>query len=340
MATAKKQPSGMWKCRVYSHTSPDGKKHYKAFTAPTKTEAETMASKFSGKLNRASHVDLTVAEAIDGYITARTGVLSPSSIRGYRQMEKKYFDTIGRKKIRKLTTAEVQTWVSDLAQTKSAKTTMNIYGLLTSSVAFYVPEISWRIKLPPKEIKRAQMITNAELKQLYDAATGDLKICIGLSAYGSLRRGEICALEYQDIIDGVIYVHSDLVRDESGNWVKKALPKTYDSVRYVSTVPDTVLALIGTGEPDERIIKFTNPNELTKAFCKLRDDLGIDCRFQDMRGFFASSAVVMGVGDIYAADMGGWRRGSQGLKRHYQKNMDDASAEYAQKMKAFFESMT
>ena len=68
MATAKLTPSGMYKVRVYSHTTPDGKKHYRAFTAPLKAEAEQMAAKFSGSADRAARCDLTVSEAIDRYI--------------------------------------------------------------------------------------------------------------------------------------------------------------------------------------------------------------------------------------------------------------------------------
>ena len=33
MATAKKLPSGSWRCRVYDYTDENGKKHYKSFTS-------------------------------------------------------------------------------------------------------------------------------------------------------------------------------------------------------------------------------------------------------------------------------------------------------------------
>ena len=36
MAKAKKLPSGNWRVRVYSHTTPDGQKKYESFTASTK----------------------------------------------------------------------------------------------------------------------------------------------------------------------------------------------------------------------------------------------------------------------------------------------------------------
>ena len=40
MAKAKKLASGSWRCLVYSHTDPDGKRRYKSFTAANKKEAE------------------------------------------------------------------------------------------------------------------------------------------------------------------------------------------------------------------------------------------------------------------------------------------------------------
>ena len=162
---------------------------------------------------------------------------------------------------------------------------------------------------------------------LYAAARDWLRICIGLSAFGSLRRGEICSLVYGDITDDGLYVHTDMVVDEHGVWQIKEMPKTEQSIRIVRTIPR-----------DERIIKRT-PNEVTKYFIQLRDDLSMTCRFQDMRGFFASSAPLQGVSDIYLADMGGWRRGSSVIKEHYQKNMDPVSAAYADKMRTHFDDL-
>ena len=46
MATAKKLPSGSWRCQVYDYTDANGKRHYTSFTAPTKKEAEYKAAQF------------------------------------------------------------------------------------------------------------------------------------------------------------------------------------------------------------------------------------------------------------------------------------------------------
>ena len=81
MATAKKLPSGNWRVQVFSHTDGTGKRRYESFTAPTKREAELMAEEFGAKKDRRAKHNLRVGEVIDGYITAKTAVLSPSTIR-------------------------------------------------------------------------------------------------------------------------------------------------------------------------------------------------------------------------------------------------------------------
>lgn len=51
MATAKKLPSGSWRCQVYDYTDKNGKRHYKSFTSTDqstkgKREAERMAADY------------------------------------------------------------------------------------------------------------------------------------------------------------------------------------------------------------------------------------------------------------------------------------------------------
>ena len=200
MATAKKTASGMWKVRVYSHTTPDGKKHYRAFTAPLKAEAEQMASNFSGSADRAARCDLTVQEAVSGYIKAKEAVLSPSTIRGYYGQLNNYFDLIGVRRIQRLTTKDVQMWIADLTGRVSPKTVSNVYGLFTAAVGFYLPDKAFRgVKLPPKKKKRPVAPSDEQVQMLYKEASPNLKKAIALEAFASMRRSEVCALTYGDI---------------------------------------------------------------------------------------------------------------------------------------------
>ena len=336
MATAKKTPSGMWKVRVYSHTTQDGKKHYRAFMGSTKQEAEQAAASFSGTADRFARVDLTVADAIDGYIAAKTGVLSPATVRGYRALQSRYYAPIAMRKIRKLKTAEVQIFVSNLSAHVSPKTVSNVYGLLTASVALYAPEIHWRIKLPTRAKKRPTVADSDQIRALYDAAPPNLKKAIALSAFTSMRRGEICALLYGDIDGNIAHVHADLVRGVAG-WSRKETPKTSDSDRFVR-LPDSVIELIGTGDPSDRVVPIT-PDTITECFIRLRNKQKISIRFQDLRHYFASIAAVLNVPDTYTESMGGWRPGSRVMKNVYQNIIQPEADRYAETMSEHFDDL-
>ena len=338
MPTAKREASGTYRVRVYSHTGPDGKQHYKSFTASTKAEAEQLAASFSGKTDRARYVNLTVSEAVDGYISAKTGVLSPSTIRGYRQIQRTHFDRIARKRIRRLTTAELQAWVSDLAKSKSAKTVNNVYGLLVASVTFYAPDVIFRVKLPQKQKKRSHAATGEQVSELFRLASQRLKKCIALAAFASMRRGEICALKYGDIEGNRIHVHADMVHAEDGEWIYKPYPKTADSDRF-TPIPEKVLEILGNGDPDDYIVGWI-PDTVTKRFIDLRDQLGLgEIRFHDLRKFYMSIAMAIGIPDIYAGSFGGYTHGSKIMKEIYQQKIDPIEEQYADKLCKHFSDL-
>lgn len=332
MATARKQSSGMWRVRVYSHTTADGKEHAKSFTAPTKQEAEMMASDYMRRNQRDRQRDMTVMEALEGFIDARSGVLSPSTLRGYRSLLQ-YFGSIGSRRLSRLTSAEVQKWISDLAGSLSPKSVSNVYGLLSASVALYAPNLVLRVKLPTRQKKRPVSASDDEIAALYQSAPTNLRKAIALAAFTSMRRGEICALTFGDITGNTAHIHADMVKGTDG-WYTKPTPKTSESDRFVR-IPDPVLNLIGTGAPDERVVPIT-PDTITECFGRLRDKLGIAIRFHDLRHYFASIAAVLDVPDTYTESMGGWRPGSKVMKEVYQNRITPEAERYASKMADHF----
>lgn len=337
MAKAKKLPSGNWRVRVYSHTSADGKKHYESFTASTKQEAEMLAAKFANTKERRLTNDLSLAEAIDGYITAKTNVLSPSTIRSYRNMQAKYYGDIGKLRIKRITSEDAQTFISQMATKYSAKTVKNAYALLTASMAFYEPDVKLRVSLPTAIKKTPNAPNNDDIIMLYSMASDWLRKCILLAAFGSLRRGEIASLKYGDVKGNTLFIHSDMVMDESDKWVYKEIPKNQSSVRIVR-LPHKVIEMLGQGAPDEYIIKY-NPNTISKMFIKLRNRAGVDIRFHDLRHYYASIGVVLNIPDVYMADFGGWRHDSNVLKSVYQGGITDVAEGYSKQMTDYFEHL-
>ena len=338
MATAKKLPSGSWRVRVYSHTTPDGKKHYESFTASTKQQAEQMANKFTNNIDRNRTNDLTVKEAVENYIKSNENVLSPATIYGYHK-DANRMESISNIRIRKITSKDLQSFISSLSDNGLApKTIKNTYGLLRSALTFSGVEQNFMVHLPSTAKKSKTAPENEQIIALYENATDKMKIAIALAAFHSLRRGEIAALKFKDLDGNNLYIHSDMVWGIDNKWHYKDVPKTDASNRTVY-LPDALVALIGNGSPEEYILGI-NPNTIGENFRRLKKKLDIDITFHDLRHYFASLSVILGIPDIYTAQLGGWKNNSSVLKEVYQNNIVSMSKNYAQKISEQYESMT
>lgn len=323
---ATKLPSGSWRVRVYSHTE-NGKRIYESFTEATKAEAELRASEYKAKKHRLHRTDLTVGDAIEGYITAKEGVLSPSTIRGYRCSQRNDFHMIENKKIKSLTSEDVQLFISDMAKTLSPKSVRNRYALLTACIGLYAPDMMFRVTLPTRQIKRSESPSDEAVRALYTEASDKLKPCIALAMCG-LRRGEIAGLKYEDIKGDVAHIHADIVQDEKGKWIYKEMPKTDGSDRFVR-LPKSVLDVIGSGKGF--IVKYA-PSSISDSFHDLNKRLGLHVRLHDLRHYYASVGAILGIPDVYLADMGGWRHDSSVMKSVYQNKITNMADYYAEKM--------
>lgn len=329
MAKAKKLKSGSWRVQVFSHyETVDGvkKPRYRSFTAPTKAEAEMMGSTFANDKKRYSRADLTVLEAVQKYIEVKEEVLSPSTIRTYKQICKSHLSTIGPVMIDAITSADLQNWVSRLSLKLSPKTVKNIYGLIMPAISFYTEKL-YKVTLPPRPPKHYATPDDAAVALLIKEARPDLKIAIILASIGTLRRGEICALKFKDVLPDFssIYVHSDMVLNKDNKWIHKDMPKTSDSIRHVKLPPE-VIRMLGTGEPEDYVIP-TTPAAISDAFARLRNRLGMSCRFHDLRHYSASIMHAIGIPDQYIMERHGWS--SDGvLKEVYRNTLSDKSKEF------------
>lgn len=337
MATPKKLPSGNWRIRVFSHLDANGKKVYKSFTDPDKKKVKKLAHEFQDNKEElmTQDAELTIAKALDEYITAKEGVLSPSTIREYRRAQKKEYDSINSIYVSRVTSKDMQYFISELSRRKSPKSVSNIYSLVQSAILMFEDK-NFKVTLPAKEHIEYATPDDREVKILLDNASDKLKLCIYLSAIGTLRRGEICALKYSDVLYDMnaVYVHADMVRDKKNKWVYKPSPKNSSSVRKV-TLPPTILNLIGHGDPDDFILDI-NPDSITKRFCRLRNKLGLKCRFHDLRHYAATIRMYMGIPMKEIQAIGGWSSPAT-LQKVYVNQLKSKSVEYVKKANEYFE---
>lgn len=83
---------------------------------------------------------ITVADAVQRYISVKEPYLSPATIRGYERYRTHYYDTIAGVSVRRLDAETVQAWINSLATEKAPKTVCN--ALLVSAFAASTAAVS------------------------------------------------------------------------------------------------------------------------------------------------------------------------------------------------------
>lgn len=315
MASIDKLPSGKYRIRVYDKYT----KKQKTFTASTKSEAKRLASQWEFMHDNSK--DMTVEECVKLYIENRSNTLSPSTIRSYILTLENRMEDIRYRSAKNLTSEEVQRFVNDLSAKYSPKTVKNTYSLISAILRTFYPDKAIHVRMPQSKPVERHIPTEDDVKKLVQMAGPDLRKCILLASAGTLRRGEIAALTYGDIDNNTIHVHADIVYDENGGWIYKDVPKTSESDRYVEYPPE-IIEELGTGEPDERIVKFKTPDTITAMFIRLRNKLGLQCRFHDLRAYSASIMHAIGVPDAVIMKRGGWKTATV-MQQCYRHALDD-----------------
>ena len=351
MPTAKKLPSGSWRCQVYSHTEeilqPDGtikhKRVYRSFTSDVpgskgKRLAEQMAADFAAGKEQLSHVsDMPVSEAVRLYIDSKAAVLSQSTLRGYESLYRNYFlgSDIGRMRTQDLDNTRIQKWVSGLSARLSPKTVRNAHALLSSTLEVFAPDFRLKTTLPAKRKPDLYVPSDADILVLLRHVQGrELEIAVLLAAFGPLRRGEICALESQDISGSVVTVRRNMVLGPDRAWHVKQ-PKTYSGYRDIE-FPDFVIQRM-TGI-EGRIVKAT-PDQITRRFQRAVQSAGLPhFRFHDLRHYAASIMHAIGVQDQYIVARGGWATDSV-MKSVYRGVITDEMKKQSEKINTHFERM-
>jgi len=343
MAKAKRLPSGTWRVLLYVGKDETGKRQYESFTADTKAQAELLAAKRKSEIElgiqKEKHpTTMTVGEAMDRYIDDREDVASPKTIRDYRGYRRLYFQRLMSIKVRDLTTEMIQKEINKEAKFLSPKSIYNIWGLLRAALADVNPEAHYRVRLPKRERKEMKIPTNEQLIQLFEYAEGKrIEIPIILAATCGMRRGEIAGLDLAHDVNyksGEISINKAVVKDTAGEWVVKA-PKTAGSKRKIMA-PEWVIDKLWSAHQDG--YEAMNPDHISTTFAKLSKKLEIHIRFHDLRHYYASLMLALGIPDKYAmANMG--HSTPDMLKNVYQHLMEDKKSEFSSQITSYFQRM-
>lgn len=303
---ARKLPSGRWQSKVYVGIV-DGKKQYKTVTEDTRKECMIKAAQVKADAEADKGTPkITVDQAVEKYIDAKRGVLSPATVAGYTSKLKLYIAPypIAACRLDHLTSQKVQAWISDISAGRSRKTVANAYGLFSGAVRMFRPKADLDVRMPQGKRYEGYVPSTEEVLVVLQAARDwDERLyraCL-LSAFGTLRRGEISALTADDVHGTYIHVEKDMVKDEYGRWVVK-LPKTTDSVRDVQ-LPAWILDAMPKAGP---LVDYV-PDEITKWFGRAVKKAGLPhFRFHDLRKHAVSLMATQGVSMASIKEIGGW----------------------------------
>lgn len=314
-----KTKSGKYHVSAYLGTV-NGEKVFKSITADTRRECILKATEYINH-HPLDGSDLTVRQAAEKYIESRENILSPSTIREYVRILNNDLKPLYDIRIDRIDNYTLQKWVNDMEL--SPKTIANRYRFLSSVLAMHTDR-RFRVTLPqPKEPIRT-VATEADIKKLLESANPELRKAILLGSC-SMRRGEICALKYEDLSPDSIYVHADIVQDKNYRWIYKDHAKTPQSTRHIDVSPK-IISELGSG--DGYVVSIANPNALTQAFTALRDRLGINISLHSLRRFYASICHALNVPDKYIQKQGGWKTPDV-MRRSYQQTLTNHERQFA-----------
>lgn len=333
---ARQLPSGAWFCRVRINGQDV------AITRETEKEAvaEAMAVKAGIKQAEKRQRRRSVTQAIDDYIDARTNILSPATIRGYRIIQNNRFRTMAHRDISTVTPEQWQRAVNAEARIVSAKTLTNSWRFLSSVIAESTGTVV-SIKLPQIIPNQRPWLTPEQIPAFVQAVHGTTVEIPALLALSSLRCSELLDLKWTDIDlqRKIIRVSGSAVYDEAGQLVHKKENKNATSRRIVPIIPPLQAALDAAPRRSEYVITITS-NWIYKSINRIcaKHDLP-EVGIHGLRHSFASLAFHLNMPEKVAMQIGGWAN-DQTMKKIYTHLSQADISRHADVFTSFFSAET
>lgn len=304
----KRTKLGEWRIqlRIRGQSIPvvaDTPKECKRLAALIKAEAQDAAK----PLKRS---ELTLTAAIDKYIAERKNTLSPSTIRGYRTIQRTRFqDTMSRR----LSTVRANEWrgiVDRELGIVSKRTVKNAWAFIKSVLKDngIVPDEAVKVASAKKK-GGANWLEPDEIKK-FVAAAKDEPLCVPmLLALMSMRMSEIDALHWDKIDPDAEMIRTQGARvlDEHGNYVLKDEQKNRESDRFVPLlIPDLRAAIKRDWQPSGKVLNATQ-SALRRAVHRVCDRAGVKrVTVHQLRHSFASLSAHLRIPAEISMEIGGW----------------------------------
>lgn len=336
LPTPRKLPSGNWfiQLRIGGQSVSITEATEKACVRRAQlVKAEYQAGR---KTAQSKEKSLTLSQAVDKYIESRENILSPSTIRGYRTIQRTRFQAYIDKDITKI---DYQKMCNDEARICAAKTLTNAWRFVCSALRFsgYNPP---SVSLPQVVVADRPFLTPDQVKIFVDAAKGDPCEIPALLALSSLRRSEIVALRWEniDLKNKIIKVSGAAVYDDDFRLIQKKENKNKTSARTIPILMPELWEALERVEDKIGLVCTKRPNTLwcgINRICKRANlpEVGV----HGLRHSFASLAYHLGVPEKITMEIGGWADHNT-MRKIYTHIAKQDVDRYKTKLQDFFEN--
>lgn len=323
-------PSGSWHCTLYI----DGQRIY--ITEPSKTACKEKALLIKAQAITGSLITstLTLREAIDKYLDARSNVLSPATLRGYRTIQRNRFSSVMDMRIDKV--ANWQKVVNAETRYCNPKTLKNAWGFIKSVLAEngITPH---GVTLPQILQEEHAILQPDEIKPFIAAVRGAEYELVYLLALHGLRKSEIMGLDIRNSVSGSeIRVRGAVVPNEEHKFVWKAENKNTTSRRTVPILIGRVTEII-KASPDaaQHQLRCTS-NAVYRQLMQICQDNGFDYMgLHGLRHSFASLCYALKISEAETMRLGGWSDPAV-MRKIYTHLSARENHESEERLRAFF----
>lgn len=266
-------------------------------------KAEHRAGK---RIIRKPKEELTLRKAIDNYIAARSNTLSPSTIDGYRRIQKNRFKTVMDKPLKDV--ADWQKICNAEAKLCAPKTLRNSYRFIVSVLTANGRQAP-KVTLPQMTSKGREWLDHEQISKLISSVTGKIEELCVLLALHSLRRSEILALDWKniDLKNNTITVKGAVVPNEEHKFVSKETNKNATSSRTIKIMIPELNTVLKAIKNKSGAVMTCSPHTVCNRINKACREAALpEVGTHGLRHSFASLAYHLGMSELETMEIGGW----------------------------------
>lgn len=250
---------------------------------------------------------LPLTAAIDRYIAARSNVLSPATIRGYRTIQGHRFTSLMQRPVSEITRDVAQRAVNQEQRLCSTKTLLNAWRFISGVIADQTGT-RLEVRLPQLQRNERAFLMPEQIEVFLAAVHGTAFEVPALLALCSLRQSEILGLRWQDVdlSAGTVRVSGAAVPNEHHRYVRKDTAKNLSSIRTVPIMPQLAEALKASPRSGDMVVPMS-ASWMYKGINRICRAAGLpEVGVHGLRHSFASLASHLGMPEKVAMEIGGW----------------------------------